>query len=56
MIGADLFLVGIEKDSLNYVENANSCSMCKRMIINAGINRIVIRDNIENYRTIDVLE
>ncbi|MEA3423900.1 MAG: cytidine deaminase, partial [Bacillota bacterium] len=39
-----------------YVENANSCSMCKRMIINAGINRVVIRDNLENYRTIDVLE
>jgi dCMP deaminase len=56
MIGADLFLVGIEKDSLNYVENANSCSMCKRMIINAGIDRIIIRDNLENYRTIDVLE
>ena len=56
MIGADLFLVGIEKKSLNYVENANSCSMCKRMIINAGIDRIIIRDNSENYRIVDVLE
>ena len=28
--------------------------MCKRMVINAGIEKVVIRDDKDNYRTIDV--
>jgi len=28
--------------------------MCKRLIINAGISTVVIRDTKENYRVIDV--
>ena len=39
-----------------YVENANPCSMCKRLIINAGIEQVFIRDDKENYRRIAVLE
>jgi dCMP deaminase len=30
--------------------------MCKRMVINAGISKVVIRDDKENYRVIDVEE
>ena len=30
--------------------------MCKRMIINAGISRVVIRDTDNDYRQIDVQE
>ncbi|MBN2260187.1 MAG: cytidine deaminase [Clostridiales bacterium] len=56
MIGSDLYLVGVEKGTLKYVQNANSCSMCKRLIINAGIDRVIIRDSIENYRIIEVAE
>ena len=37
-----------------YVQNANSCSMCKRMIINSGIEKVVIRDSKNEYRTIYV--
>ena len=55
MIGATLYLVGIEMDG-SYVKNANPCSMCKRTIINAGIDRVVIRDNKESYRVINVQE
>lgn len=44
MLGSTLYLVGIECDTGEYVENANSCSMCKRMIINAGIAHVIIRD------------
>ena len=54
MLGSTLYLVGIECDTGEYVENANSCSMCKRMIINAGIAKVIIRDNDNDYRTIDV--
>lgn len=54
MIDATLYLCGKEADSEEYVKNANSCSMCKRMIINAGIKNVVIRDSKEAYRIIDV--
>mgnify|MGYP002508221082 FL=1 len=44
MLGATLFLVGFELPKMEYIKNANSCSMCKRQIINAGIERVIIRD------------
>ena len=50
MIGATLYLCGKEKSTGAVVENAMPCSMCKRMIINAGINDVYIRDDKENYR------
>ena len=43
MIGSTLYLVGKDAKTGEYVENASSCSMCKRQIINAGIARVVIR-------------
>ncbi len=43
MIGATMYLAGREAESGEFVNNMNSCSMCKRMIINAGIDRVVIR-------------
>ena len=54
MLGATLYLVGKEVSDGSYIRNSNSCSMCKRMIINAGISKVVIRDTKEEYRVIDV--
>ena len=54
MIGATLYLVGKEVDTGDYIENAMSCSMCKRLVINAGIARVIIRDDAQNYRVINV--
>ena len=54
MIGSTLYLVGKEVDPGEYVKNSNSCSMCKRMIINAGIDRVYIRDSKDEYRMIHV--
>lgn len=54
MIGATLYLVGRDVKTREYVENANSCSMCKRLIINAGISYVVIRKDKEDYLKIDV--
>lgn len=56
MIGATLYLVGVEVSTGEYVSNSSSCSMCKRMVINSGIETVVIRDSAEDYRTIDVNE
>lgn len=54
MLGSTLYLVGIECDTGEYVENASSCSMCKRQIINAGIQHVIIRDTKDEYRIISV--
>lgn len=54
MLGSTLYLVGFEISDMSYIPNANSCSMCKRMIINAGIETVVIRDSKEEYRKIEV--
>ena len=54
MLDADMFLCGIEVCDGSYISNSNSCSMCKRMIINAGIKRVFVRDDNENYREIFV--
>jgi len=54
MIGATLYLVGKDMESGEYVLDANSCSMCKRLILNAGIERVIIRDTADRYRAIEV--
>lgn len=54
MLGSTLYLVGIECDTDDYVESASSCPMCKRQIINAGIQHVIIRDTKDDYRIIHV--
>lgn len=54
MIGSTLYLTGVEADTGEYVKNAICCSMCKRMVINAGIKDVYIRDSKDDYRVIDV--
>jgi len=54
MLGASLYLSGIDLKTNDYVKDANCCSMCKRMIINAGIEWVYIRDDKEHYRVIKV--
>jgi dCMP deaminase len=54
MIGAALYLVGVDKKSGELVENACSCSMCKRLIINAGIARVIIRNTPDRFTAVYV--
>ena len=54
MIGSTLYLVGKNAKDGTLVEDANSCSMCKRLIINAGIENVVIRKTKDEYRVINV--
>ena len=56
MIGATLYLVGKDARTGQYVENPSSCSMCKRLIINAGISRVVVRLDEQNYKEIPVFQ
>lgn len=54
MLGGTLYLVGINYNDKSYVEGANPCALCKRMIINSGITKVVIRDTKDKYRVVDV--
>lgn len=54
MIGATLYLVGREKLSGELIQYADSCAMCKRLIINSGIETVIIRDTKDLYRVIHV--
>lgn len=54
MIGATMYLVGKDAKTGEYVKDANSCAMCKRMIINAGIKRVIIRNSKDTFTAIYV--
>lgn len=54
LIGSTLYLVGLEMSSGEIVKGSCCCSMCKRMVINAGIKEVVIRDTKDDYRVIAV--
>lgn len=56
MLGATLYLVGKHADSHTYIKDLVSCSMCKRLIINAGIETVIIRDDKEAYRVFEVCD
>ena len=53
MLGAVLYLVGREVDTGKIVEDAMSCAMCKRVIINAGIHKVIVRNTAEDYSIVD---
>lgn len=53
-LGATLYLSGREATTGEYIRNSNSCSMCKRMVINAGIEKVVVRDGENEYREYNV--
>ena len=56
MLDSTLYLVGKNYKDGSYVEKSNPCALCKRMIINAGIKDIYIRDSKNEYRHIFVQE
>ena len=45
-----------DPDTGALLPGSSSCSMCRRQIINAGIERVVIRDTKTEYRVVLVRE
>ncbi len=54
MLDATLYMVCVDPADGSVVSGMNSCMMCKRMIINAGISTVVIRDTKDDFRIISV--
>ena len=54
MLGSTLYISCTDPADGSLVGGTCSCSMCKRQIINAGIDTVVVRDTKETYRVIPV--
>lgn len=54
MLGSTLYMVCVDAKTGELVSETTSCMMCKRLVINAGISQVIVRDDPENFRIIDV--
>ena len=54
MLGGTLYLVGISAEDGGLVPNAEPCKMCKRMIINSGIETVIVLTGPNELRRFDV--
>ena len=54
VLGATLYMVCRDPATGELIPGSTSCSMCRRLIINAGISKVVIRDTPTEYRVVDV--
>ena len=54
MLDATLYMTCVDPETDELVPNTCSCGMCKRLIINAGITTIIIRNTKTDYTVINV--
>lgn len=54
MLGSTLYMACVSSADGALLPGTSSCMMCKRLVINAGILRVVVRDTPSEYRIIDV--
>ena len=54
MVGGTLYLAGKDAVTGQVLPDATSCAMCRRQIINAGLERVVIRRTAQEYDVVMV--
>ena len=54
MVGGTLYLVGRNAQTGELLHDATSCAMCRRMVINAGLSKVVIRTTASEFSVVDV--
>lgn len=54
MIGSTLYMVCVDSKTGELMPGTTSCMMCKRQVINAGIEKVVVRDTPDTFRVIEV--
>lgn len=54
MLNATLYLTGKRIDTNKYEEGAMSCQTCRKLIINAGIDKVVVRITKSKYVEVNV--
>lgn len=56
MVGGTLYLAGKNAATGELLPDTSSCSMCRRMIINAGLSKVIARTGPDTYTVTDVRE
>ncbi|MCL2202358.1 MAG: cytidine deaminase [Defluviitaleaceae bacterium] len=56
MLGATLYQACIDTATNTLAQNIDSCQMCKKLIINAGIDTVVYRNTPTQYRIAQVAD
>ncbi len=54
MVGGTLYLVGRNAQTGELLHDATSCAMCRRLVINAGLSKVVIRQTERDFSVVDV--
>ena len=54
MVGGTMYLVGRDARTKELLSDATSCSMCRRQIINAGLEKVVIRRTPTEFEVVSV--
>lgn len=54
MLGATLYLCCTSPADGSVMPGTTSCMMCKKLVINSGISRVIVRDDAVNFREIEV--
>ena len=54
MVGGTLYLAGKDAATGEILSDATSCAMCRRLIINAGLKKVVIRTSPTAYTLVEV--
>lgn len=55
-IGGTMYLVGRDAQTRELLEDAASCRMCRMLMINAGLSRLVVRNTPEKYTILNVAD
>ena len=55
-IGGTMYIAGKDAKTGRLLENLHPCSMCRRLIINAGLKKVVIRNTPDKYSVVNVQE
>ena len=53
-VGATLYLAGRDARTGQLLSDATSCSMCRRLIINAGLENVIIRKTPTQFEVVEV--
>ncbi|MBQ3089227.1 MAG: cytidine deaminase [Oscillospiraceae bacterium] len=54
MMGATLYLTGRNAQTGELLSDTTCCSMCRRLVINAGIKKVVVRNTPTDYSVVHV--
>lgn len=54
LIDADLYMVGVNAKTGEIEPKSTSCMMCKRVVINSGIKRVIVREPDNKYTIYNV--